>query len=94
MNYLVQSNAQVWVRVPMIPELVANEKNLTQIRQFLSKYKRKIDVSFLPFHKMAKSKYENYGIEYRMEDIKEIPDEMMISYYKLFKNDGFNINIE
>lgn len=57
-NYkkLLQSGAEVWVRVPLIPEVNANEEEFSKIAAFLKKYPPE-RTELLPYHALGGNKY-------------------------------------
>lgn len=93
LEYLISENANMLIRIPLIPEMVATDNNMRQIREFLNKYRHKIEINFLPYHKIAKSKYEKYGLKYQMGEVIELTDIQTENYFDEFVNSGFNVKM-
>ena len=57
---LLESNARIIVRVPIIPGFNDDEKSQTDIRQWLEKAGNRIErVDYLPWHDLGKVKKES-----------------------------------
>lgn len=59
---------EIWIRHVVVPGITLNDKYLDELGFELGKYRIKaLDV--LPYHDMAKTKYENLGIPYPLKDV-------------------------
>ena len=91
LDFLIESNANVIVRLPLIPGITATEENIRQIRDFLKKYKNPPEINLLPYHRIAENKYKKYGFRNLMENNKE-PDNSEIEHYReIFINSGIKV---
>jgi pyruvate formate lyase activating enzyme len=92
---LIKNNKNVIVRIPLIPGINLNTKELKQICDFLIIYKASNfnEINILPYHNIGKSKYTRFNKKYQLQDIEE-PDENEIELAKqIFINGGFYVNI-
>ena len=67
-KYLSDNNVDVWIRHVVIPEITLNDQYLFQLGQFLQTLSNVKGVEALPYHAMAKPKYEEMGIDYKLKD--------------------------
>ncbi|MEZ5199128.1 MAG: glycyl-radical enzyme activating protein [Bacteroidales bacterium] len=93
LEYLIGTNANVLIRIPMIPGMVATDDNLERIREFLKRYRHKVEINLLPYHKIAKSKYEKYGLKYQVGEVLELSEVETSIYFDAFVNSGFNVKM-
>lgn len=93
LKMLDEMGKKIWVRYPMIPEKNDKEEDVLRMLAFLSKLKHKYPVSILPFHKIGKNKYQQFGIEYKMEGIEEPDREHVEEVKSLFERSGFEVGI-
>jgi pyruvate formate lyase activating enzyme len=76
-NRLILSNlqslsageAQVIVRIPLIPGVNDDEQNLSLMQQFLSGLPRLAGVEVLPYHAIAEAKYSALDLAYRLPEL-------------------------
>jgi len=93
LDYLLKNGANVIVRIPMIPEITTTEENFNKILEFLAGYKKRPEINLLPYHRIAEGKYNKYGLEYLMNDVKELTEDEIAENRKLFENAGFKVKI-
>ncbi len=58
----------VWIRHVVVPGITDDHDELFRLGEFLSKLKNLKALDVLPYHDMAKPKYEKLGIEYPLPD--------------------------
>jgi len=61
-------NKKLWLRQVIVPNINDDEKHVLQLKQFASKLKNVERIELLPYHSMAKTKYKELGIPYRLEN--------------------------
>ena len=66
---LSRAGANVWVRVPLIPGINDDEKNIDETAKFVASLDSPYPVHLLPYHKVAGDKYRRLGQPYTLEDI-------------------------
>ncbi len=54
----------VWIRRVVVPNLTDNEQELFRLGEFLATLSNLKALDVLPYHDMARKKYEEFGIEY------------------------------
>lgn len=81
------------IRYPLIPGVNDDEADLLRMLAFLKKLKNNHPVSILPYHKIGSQKYKRFGIEYKMDGIKEPSKEHIEHIKKLFETAGFEITV-
>ena len=72
LRFLIERGSGVWVRIPLIPGVNDDEKNLNAAADFLSSLgfgRRPVDrqhtlIQILPYHESARRKYALHGLEY------------------------------
>ncbi|MCF8373257.1 MAG: glycyl-radical enzyme activating protein [Bacteroidales bacterium] len=72
LDFLIQQKAQVIVRFPVVPRINDTKENLSAMKKFISARKELKEIHLLPFHNMAKSKYERFGLHDNFQDIELI----------------------
>lgn len=60
---LLESGKNVWIRIPIIPEVNDHEAELVAIKSLLSSYGCPENVELLPYHAMGEHKYAAIGKE-------------------------------
>lgn len=93
LDYLLTNNANVVIRIPMIPEITATTKNIESIKYFLNRYDKKPTIHLLPYHRIAEGKYDRFGLKNRMNGSREITKKEIIESKLIFSNSGFNVKI-
>lgn len=58
----------VWIRHVLVPGITANDEDLIQLKNFIDTLENVERVEILPYHAMAKVKYEHLGIPYPIPD--------------------------
>lgn len=82
---LIQSGADVCVRIPVIPTVNDNNEELNEIAGIL----KRCGVSryeLLTFHQYGKGKYKSCDIEYELGELEPITSDAMKKIYEYFKN--------
>jgi len=67
-NYLSEKSIPMWIRHVVVPEITYNETYLKELGKFIATLKGVKALDILPYHDMAKPKYEELGIEYKLQD--------------------------
>ena len=68
----------MWIRHVVVPEITYNEKYLKELGRFLSTLKNIVALDVLPYHDMARSKYQALGIDYPLKDVPPLTKEEAI----------------
>lgn len=64
LEFIYHSGKPIIIRIPLIQHITDTDENLRKIRTILQLYPHIKRVDLLPFHTIAKSKYERFGKNY------------------------------
>ena len=94
LEWLSDKKRNIIIRFPVVPGFNDSEINIDMMRSFLEKlYPNVKNIDLLPFHKMADSKAERFGIESKMYEIEEPGYGKLLSIKKKFEEIGFVVGI-
>ena len=68
-----RDHRQTVIRVPILPGLNDTDENFHAMGRFLSGIGAAVTVELLPYHRLGVSKYDQFGMEYRLNDV-PVPD--------------------
>jgi pyruvate formate lyase activating enzyme len=71
LHWLSQKNANIILRLPMIPSINMDTENFQGIAGLINDLGIK-EVNLMPFHQMGKDKYSHLGKDYRLKDINDL----------------------
>lgn len=88
LRLLLESGADIWIRVPLIPDMNANRKDVADIARLTAdlqiKTGRKIrKFEFMPYHGTAEGKYDSLGKKYDAAGKRTIEKNDLAEYYEL-----------
>lgn len=75
---LFENNANVWIRIPVIPTVNDDAEEMRKIKAFLQPF-NPLKVELLPYHRMGEHKYDALGLEMTKF---EVPDKEKIDELK------------
>jgi len=91
---LAASGASIRVRMPLIPEVNASEDNLRQTGEFLAQFGGAVQsLDLLPFHKLARAKYEALGQTAKFYDAALMPDTQVEAAAELLRSYKLTVHI-
>ena len=70
-RYLSDNNIKMWIRQVLVPGYTDDEQDLLRLKDFLSTLKTVEKVQILPYHSMGKYKWENLGLKYPLEGVRD-----------------------
>ncbi len=85
-RYLSDNNIPMWIRHVIVPNITDNEKYLKELGQFIKTLKTVKALDVLPYHDMAKVKYKNLGIDYKLKDVPPLTKEEAIKARDIILN--------
>lgn len=85
--YLNEKNVDMWIRHVVVPGITDDEKYLFDLGYFIGQFKNLKALDALPYHDMAKPKYEKLGMEYKLKDVPPM-DKAVLVEKKKFILDG------
>ncbi|WP_027634615.1 trans-4-hydroxy-L-proline dehydratase activase [Clostridium hydrogeniformans] len=93
LKILVKLNKRVFVRIPLIPGVNTNKKDIEDYIKFLKETGGIEEVDILPYHNISSEKYNRLNKEYELKDV-EVPSEKMLDEIKEdFEKNGFKVKI-
>ena len=82
----VRFNKKLWIRQVIVPGINDDEKHIEKLKKFIKGIPNVERVELLPYHSMAKEKYQKLGIEYKLKDIPDMDNEKCKNLQNLLKN--------
>lgn len=92
MEYLSEINKPVWVRYVLVPQYTDDENDLNKWAQYVSRFDNVEKVDILGFHQMAKPKWEQLCLDYKLKDIEGSTSADINKVEDIFKKYNLNIN--
>jgi pyruvate formate lyase activating enzyme len=84
-------NLPIIIRVPIIPGLNDSEANVSATAQFVSQLGSVQGMELLPYHRLGMSKYEQFGMDYKLEKTSPPSDEHMKKLGEIIELFGLSI---
>ncbi|MBR2880695.1 MAG: glycyl-radical enzyme activating protein [Oscillospiraceae bacterium] len=81
---LMKTDAEIIIRVPLIPEITDTEENLKAIAEFVKELERPLHIDLLPYHNYGENKYKMLDMPYALSEAKRQSDEKLAACLKLF----------
>lgn len=63
-EFLIAANVDLLIRIPLIPNYTANEKNIREIYSYIHRLSPKVPIELLNFNNLARNKYEMMNLSY------------------------------
>lgn len=82
LSELKKRNAEVILRIPLIPDFNTKEKDIREMADIINKYN--YPASFHPFHRMGSSKYTKLGMDYLYKDVPLLKNEEVKAIKELY----------
>lgn len=76
------SGKKFWIRVPIVPNINATDQEIKKIGEFIRQL-HPDKVELLPYHTMGVSKYKQYGLVYKIPDIKPPTETDMLRFREI-----------
>jgi pyruvate formate lyase activating enzyme len=94
LRFLCQNNAQIIIRIPLIPGINTEEKETVNMIELLNSFDGKIkEVHLLPYHDFAKNKYRRFEKENRLINLPVLEKSQINSIKLSFEYAGFKVKI-
>lgn len=68
-KYLNENNIPMWIRQVLVPTITDDEKDLLDLKEFLSQFSNITNIEILPYHNLGKFKWEKLNVKYPLENI-------------------------
>ena len=85
---LGQQSQPLIVRTPIVPHVNDTAEHVEAIAEFVSRLPNLLYYELLPFHPLAKSKYESLGLEYVARDLQSPTKEQMDALAQVVRDCG------
>lgn len=92
LRYLAKAGAKIWLRLPIMPGINDDWPELEAVRDLAGECNIK-DVFLLPYHDIARAKYERLCLDYKLKDLKPPSRERMEALRRWWTEAGFNTQI-
>ncbi|MBP3619772.1 MAG: pyruvate formate lyase-activating protein [Clostridia bacterium] len=76
---------KMWLRQVVVPGINDDEKSVLKLKKFSQELKNVERIELLPYHDMAKKKYEGLGLKYRLQDTPNMDKSKCADLQKLLK---------
>lgn len=95
LKMLLRSGADLRIRIPVVPGINDDEKNLEEMFRFISAQKSPNlkGIDLLPFHRIGSSKYRRFGLPYLMGDTVQPSFERMDELKAFFAGTGTAVKV-
>lgn len=70
-KYLNEHNIPVWIRHVVVPGITTDTEDIEKLAEFLNGLNNVEKIEFLPYHSLARSKYEQLGRKYPLDGVKD-----------------------
>ena len=91
LNACQQKNKPLWIRQVIVPNINNTKQNILKLADFINKLKNVQKVELLPYHDMAKCKYQKLGIKYKLENTPPMDKQECKNLQKIL-NQKINLN--
>jgi pyruvate formate lyase activating enzyme len=91
LRHLIAAGAKCTVRIPLVPGINDDEKNLLESGDFLAGLSKIESVELMGYHDIAQAKYEALGREYALTRTKPPTEAAMHEAAKVLRNYGLNV---
>jgi pyruvate formate lyase activating enzyme len=89
LEFLLDNMANVIIRIPLVPGINDDDNHINSIISYLSKLRYIKGVHILPYHHLARSKYERFNRDSRMGDIQKPSGSRLNELKARFEKAGF-----
>ena len=93
LDSLLQLDAQIVIRFPLIPGITDTQGNLQSLRSFMNDRPALSRIDILPYHRSAKSKYERLGREDHLRGVPTPSDQDLMEMRDFFQNSSRIVRI-
>jgi pyruvate formate lyase activating enzyme len=90
---LDEAEAEVWIRIPLIPGVNCDEATIDAYIRFLSGLKRRHPVFLLPYHPVGEEKYRRLDLPYPLQGLEPPSGERVEEIRAAFSAAGFRVRV-
>lgn len=92
LHHLAQSAQEIWLRVPVIPDVNDNDTEMEAIASLAAALHGVTTVTLMPYHTLGKSKYPTLGLVCSYQTNKKISRQKLDEWNEMFRSYGFDVN--
>ena len=81
-----EKDKKLWLRQVIVPGYNDTKEDVLKLKAYIKNIKNVEKVELLPYHSMAKEKYKNLGIKYRLDDVVDMDKEKCKQLEKILRN--------
>lgn len=95
-KYLVEQGHNLRCRMPIVPDLNANDQEMQARAEFLKNFTARPNfagVDLLPYHRLGVGKYASLGMDYQLEQKEAASDPAIQRYQQILADAGINAKV-
>ena len=94
LRFLIEKERRIILRIPIIPDLNDTFEKWQSLSSLITSHPLPLpEIHLLPYHSIAKNKYQRFLVENKMPDAKDMRKEDLIHLKKKFEESGFSVKI-
>lgn len=93
LNRFLETEAEIFIRIPLIPDITDTRDNLTAIAEYVLSFNRDLHVDLLPFHNYGENKYKMIGMAYTLSEKRRQNNEKLNECLHIFTNRGIDCTL-
>jgi pyruvate formate lyase activating enzyme len=93
LEYLMDTNQNIEIRIPLIPGVTDTKENIIQILEYLKKHRKINDICLLPYNMLNRDKLERFQFENKLGNIITQQHDIVDRLVEQFKSNGFNVSV-
>ena len=93
LKILTERDHEVWIRVPLIPGLTDDEKNLAAMAEFAAGLARPCPIHLLPYHALGGDKYRRLGLDNPLSGLRAVDPALVDGQAELMRAYGLDVHI-
>ena len=93
LRFVSGNNIPVYLKVPVIPGYNDSEENLRAVCNFARDLPSLVEINLLPLHHLGKARYAALGLEYPIDGIPFIKDDVLTEMKRLVESYGLKCSI-
>lgn len=79
---------EIWIRFVVVPGLTDDVENIEAVAEIASHWSSVSRVEVLPFHQMARDKWDSLGVEYQLDDVEPPSKDATEFAREIFRSKG------
>lgn len=84
---LCEAGVEVWIRFVLVPGLTDDPENIHNVAKIVTRWRSNVTrMEVLPFHQMARDKWDSLGLEYKLRDVKPPSNEAVEQARDIFRS--------